>query len=107
MERIVGKASIPSAGIHFGRAGFAYRNGCGSIAKDLEEAKYWLELGAVSKDASSIHNLAWMHHNGLGIPADTQRAKQLYQSLIDSTEHAPSVKRLARANIALLDTGAG
>lgn len=107
MERIVGKASIPSAGIHFGRAGFAYLNGCGSIAKDLEEAKYWLELGAVSKDASSIHNLAWMHHNGLGIPADTQRAKQLYQSLIDSTEHAPSVKRLARANIALLDTGAG
>lgn len=107
LERIVGKSSIPSAGIHFGRAGFAYLNGCGTIAKDWEEAKYWLELGAVSKDASSIHNLAWMHHNGLGVPVDPLRAKQLYQSLIDSSEYSPSTKRAARSNLALLDAPAG
>ena len=107
VERIVGKSSVPSAGIHFARAGFAYLNGCGTIAKDWEEAKYWLELGTVSKDASAMHNLAWMYHNGLGIPADAQRAKQLYQSLIDSSDYSPSAKRLARANIALFDAGAG
>jgi hypothetical protein len=107
VERIVGKNSAPTAGIHFGYAGYALLNGCGTIAKDLEEAKYWLELGAFSKDASSIHNLAWIHHNGLGVPADAQRARQLYQSLIDSSDYSPSVKRLARANIALLDAPAG
>jgi hypothetical protein len=107
VERIVGKNSAPTAGIHFGYAGYALLNGCGSITKDLEEAKYWLELGAFSKDASSIHNLAWMHHNGLGVPPDVPRARQLYQSLIDASDYSPSVKRLARANIALLDTPAG
>jgi hypothetical protein len=48
-----------------------------------------------------------MHHNGLGVPADAQRARQLYQSLIDSTDYSPSVKRVARANVALLDAPAG
>lgn len=107
IKKIVGNLSMPMAGITFGRAGYAYLTGCGTIAKDLDEAKYWLELGAFSKDASSIHNLAWMYQNGIGVPADTQRAKELYQSLIDSSEYAPSTKRLARANIALLETPEG
>jgi len=107
MKQIVGSLSVPSVGNTFGKAGFAYLIGCGSIGKDLDEAKYWLELGAFSEDASSIHNLAWMYHNGLGIPVDIPRAKELYQSLIDSSAYAPSVKRLARANIALLEPPVG
>ena len=102
MQAIVGKHSIPTAGIHFGKAGYAYLLGCGAITRDLEEARYWLELGIVSKDASSTHNLAWMYQNGLGVPQDDAKARQLYQSLIDSSDHPPGIKRQARANLALL-----
>jgi TPR repeat protein len=111
MHAIVGKLSAPQAGIHFGRAGYAYLFGCGAITQDLEEARYWLELGIVSNDVSSIHNLAWMHQNGLGVPQDDNKARQIYQSLIDSSDYPPGVKRQARANLALLsqpaDSGAG
>ncbi len=91
-----------AAGKYFGQAGYIALVGCVAIQKDLEEARYWLEIGVTNKDASSIHNLAWMYQNGIGVPQDDNKARQLYQSLIDSSDNPPAVKRQARANLVLV-----
>jgi TPR repeat protein len=101
-QAIFGNRGNRTAGMSYGRAGSAYLFGCGKITQDFEEARYWFELGVVSMDASSTHNLAWMYQNGLGVPQDDTKARQLYQSLIDSSDHPPGAKRQARANLALL-----
>ena len=100
----VGNRSVPSAGIHFSNIGYAYLLGCGSIEQDFDEARYWLEYAARSKDVSAAHNIAWMYQNGLGFPKDEKKAKTLYELILASSEVPPSNKKVARLNLSFLPT---
>jgi TPR repeat protein len=90
-------ARVPS------QLGYLYLLGCPSeIAVDLEEAAFWIDLAAKAQDPAAIHNLAWMHQNGYGVPRDDARAASLYRTLADSTERSPAQRRAARDNLALI-----
>ena len=83
--------------------GYLYLLGCPSeIPVDLEEAAFWIDLAAKAQDPAAIHNLAWMHQNGYGVPRDDARAASLYRSLADSSERSPAQRRAARDNLALI-----
>jgi TPR repeat protein len=83
--------------------GYLYLLGCPSeIPVDLEEAAFWIDLAAKAQDPAAIHNLAWMHQNGYGVPRDDARAASLYRTLADSTERSPAQRRAARDNLALI-----
>ena len=74
----------------------------GCFKKDYEEAKYWLELGVSHNSNLAMHNLAWMHQNGFGVPKDEVKAASLYKKLLDSDILAPPWKRLSKENYELL-----
>ena len=83
--------------------GYLYLLGCPSeIPVDLEEAAFWIDLAAKAQDPAAIHNLAWMHQNGYGVPRDDARAASLYRTLADSAERSPAQRRAARDNLALI-----
>ncbi len=83
--------------------GYLYLLGCPSeIPVDLEEAAFWIDLAAKAQDPAAIHNLAWMHQNGYGVPRDDARAASLYRTLADSSERSPAQRRAARDNLALI-----
>ncbi len=105
MKAAVGSSNISSAGIHFARIGFAYLLGCESIEQDFEEAKYWLEAAARSKDVSAAHNIAWMYQNGLGVPRDEIKARTLYGLILGSSEVTPGIKKISRSNLSLMPPG--
>jgi hypothetical protein len=94
--RILG-GQVPS------QLGYLYLLGCPSeIPADLEEAAFWIDLAAKAQDPAAIHNLAWMHQNGYGVPRDDARAASLYRTLADSSERSPAQRRAARDNLALI-----
>ena len=106
MKATVGSAKIASAGIHFARIGYAYLLGCESIEQDFDEAKYWLESAARSKDVSAAHNIAWIYQNGLGVRKDEIKARTLYELILESAEVTPGIKKVSRSNLSLMPPGA-
>ncbi|NBP44831.1 MAG: hypothetical protein EBU72_06460 [Betaproteobacteria bacterium] len=104
LGRDQGGATLQSlGGALMSQMAYLYLLGCPpTIAADLEEAVYWMKLAANARDPSAIHNLAWMHQNGLGLPRDDQRAASLYRSIADSEERSPTQRRAARENLALI-----
>ena len=104
MQSVVGNRSVPSAGIHFASIGYAYLIGCGYIQQDFDEARYWLEFAARSKDVTAAHNIAWMYQNGLGYAKDEKKAKTLYDLILASSEVPPGNKKVARLNSSLLSS---
>jgi len=105
MKAAVGSARLASAGIPFARIGYAYLLGCESIEQDFDEAKYWLESAARSKDVSAAHNIAWMYQNGLGVVKDEIKARTLYELILGSAEVTPGIKKISRSNLSLLPPG--
>ena len=73
-----------------------------AVKVDYEEARYWFELGDSGDDAVSTHNLAWLHHNGLGVPKDEAKAASLYRKIVDGAAFSPAEKRASQANLALI-----
>lgn len=99
----------------FGVAGQFYLMGCAHpqpgvakamsappIERDYDEALYWFELGTKGGDPVSMHNLAWMHQNGLGVARDPAKAAGLYLRVADNASLSPSVRRQSRENLALI-----
>ena len=99
----------------FGVAGQFYLMGCAHpqpglakvmsappIERDYDEALYWFELGEKGGDPVSMHNLAWMHQNGLGVARDPAKAASLYLRVADNASLSPSVRRQSRENLALI-----
>ncbi len=120
-KRSVGSMSGTHTVVHaslasqFGVAGQFYLMGCAhpqpSLAKimnalpierDYDEALYWFELGVKGGDPVSMHNLAWMHQNGLGVARDPAKAAGLYLRVADNASLSPSVRRQSRENLALI-----
>ncbi len=107
---------VPSSeGIQFGLVGQLYLMGCAhpqpSVVKtmnalpielDYDEALYWFELGVKGGDPASLHNLAWMHQNGLGVARDPAKAAGLYLRVTENAALSPSVRRQSRENLALI-----
>jgi ABC-type multidrug transport system permease subunit len=85
MQSVVGNRSVPSVGGHFANIGYAYLLGCGFIQQDFDEARYWLEFAARSKDVTAAHNIAWMYQNGLGYAKDERKARTLYDLILASS----------------------
>ena len=104
MQSVVGNRSVPSVGGHFSNIGYAYLLGCGFIQQDFDEARYWLEFAARSKDVTAAHNIAWMYQNGLGYSKDERKARTLYDLIIASSEVPPGNKKIARSNLSLLSS---
>ncbi len=86
---------------YFSIAGYFYLTGCG-LTKDIEEAKYWLELGAKNGDVEAIHNLAWLYQNGLDGKQELKKAVNLYAQIINLEQLSPSSKKTAKANLELI-----
>jgi len=103
-QSVVGNRSVPSAGVHFSNIGYAYLIGCGFIQQDFDEARYWLEFAARSKDVTAAHNIAWMYQNGLGYAKDERKARTLYDLILASSEVPPGNKKVARLNSSLLSS---
>ncbi len=107
---------VPSSeGIQFGLVGQLYLMGCAhpqpSVVKtmnalpielDYDEALYWFELGVKGGDPASMHNLAWMYQNGLGVARDPAKAAGLYLRVAENAALSPSVRRQSRENLALI-----
>lgn len=104
-----------SVASQFGVAGQFYLMGCAHpqpglakvmnappIERDYDEALYWFELGVKGGDPVSMHNLAWMHQNGLGVARDPAKAASLYLGVADNASLSPSVRRQSRENLALI-----
>jgi TPR repeat protein len=104
MQSVVGNRSVPSVGGHFANIGYAYLLGCGFIQQDFDEARYWLEFAARSKDVTAAHNIAWMYHNGLGYAKDERKARTLYDLILASSEVPPGNKKVARLNSSLISS---
>ena len=104
MQSVVGNKSVPSSGVHFSNIGYAYLMGCGFIQQDFDEARYWLEFAARSKDVTAAHNIAWMYQNGLGYSKDERKARTLYDLILASSEVPPGNKKIARLNSSLLSS---
>ena len=104
MQSDVGNRSVPSVGGHFANIGYAYLLGCGFIQQDFDEARYWLEFAARSKDVTAAHNIAWMYQNGLGYSKDERKARTLYDLILASSEVPPGNKKVARLNSSLLSS---
>ena len=105
MKAVVGNSGTPSAGIHFSKIGYAYLLGCDSIQQDFEEAKYWLDFAARSKDVIAAHNIAWIYQNGLGVPKDEIKARTIYELILASAEVTPGIKKISRSNMSLMPPG--
>ena len=86
---------------YFSIAGYFYLTGCG-VTKDIEEAKYWLELGAKNGDNEAIHNLAWFYQNGFDGKQEFKKAANLYTQIINLEQLSPSSKKTAKANLELI-----
>ncbi len=107
---------VPSSeGIQFGLVGQLYLMGCAHpqpgvvktmnalpIELDYDEALYWFELGVKGGDPASMHNLAWMYQNGLGVARDPAKAAGLYLRVAENAALSPSVRRQSRENLALI-----
>lgn len=104
MQSVVGNRSVPSVGGHFANIGYAYLLGCGFIQQDFDEARYWLEFAARSKDVTAAHNIAWMYQNGLGYAKDERKARTLYDLILASSEVPPGNKKVARLNSSLISS---
>jgi hypothetical protein len=108
-------AAYASVASQFGMAGLSYLMGCAHpqpswaksmnalpVERDYDEALYWFELGEKGGDPTSMHNLAWMHQNGLGVARDPAKAASLYLRVADNASLSPSVRRQSRENLALI-----
>jgi TPR repeat protein len=104
MQSVVGNRSVPSVGGHFANIGYAYLLGCGFIQQDFDEARYWLEFAARSKDVTAALNIAWMYQNGLGYAKDERKARTLYDLILASSEVPPGNKKVARLNSSLISS---
>ena len=121
VKAVAGSMSGANAVVHasvatqFGMAGHAYLMGCAHphpswaktmnalpVERDYDEALYWFELGEKGGDPTSMHNLAWMHQNGLGVARDPAKAASLYLRVADNASLSPSVRRQSRENLALI-----
>ncbi len=109
------KVAYASVASQFGMAGVSYLMGCAHphpswaniynalpVERDYDEALYWFELGVKGGDPVSMHNLAWMHQNGLGVARDPAKAAGLYLRVADDASLSPSVRRQSRENLALI-----
>ncbi len=86
---------------YFSSAGYLHMVGCG-VEKDIEEAKYWLELAAKGGDTDAIHNLAWMYHNGISGSIDLKKAANLYYQVISSSSVSPNSKKISKTNLEMI-----
>ncbi len=78
-----------------------------TIEKNFIEAKYWLDWGIQANDYAAHHNLAWMYQNGLGIPMDRNKSKELYKKIINSKMANPAIIKISIANLNLLEDISG